>query len=286
MSDEVRTERVADASPFLKWAGGKGRLLAQYRRYFPPRERVRRYVEPFVGGGAVFFHLQHPQSRLADVNADVVEAYEVVRDEVEALIVALGEHVNEEAAFYRVRDLDPAGLDRVQRVARLIFLNRTCFNGLYRVNREGRFNVPFGKYANPTICDAPGLRACSRALQGAELVVGDFEESTRDCGEGDFVYFDPPYVPVSATASFTDYAAAGFDEAAQRRLAEVYHELDRRGCLLMLSNSETPLVREIYAGHGYPLVKMQARRAISADPQGRGLVSELLIINYPRPPAG
>ncbi|NUP98813.1 MAG: DNA adenine methylase [Armatimonadetes bacterium] len=283
MSDANPARAVVPAAPFLKWAGGKSSLLRQYQRFLPPLEGARRYVEPFVGGGALFFSLQHAPSRLADVNPEVVAAYQVVRDQVEALLEALGKHVNREEHFYRVRELDPARLGPVERVARFIYLNKTCFNGLHRVNRQGRFNVPFGRYVNPNIRDAAGLRAASAALQGVELVSGDFEQTTADLGEGDFVYFDPPYLPVSPTANFTDYAAGGFGEAEHRRLAAVFHELDSRGVRLMLSNSSAPLVYELYRGHGYPIIEIQARRAINRDPAGRGHVTELLIINYPRP---
>ncbi|MCC7490776.1 MAG: DNA adenine methylase [Fimbriimonadaceae bacterium] len=270
-------------SPFLKWAGGKGQLLLQYAPFWPPREKLRRYVEPFVGGGAVFFHLRFPAARLADSNAELIGAYQAVRDQVEALIELLSVFRNDETAFYAERLLDPRQLDPLRAAARFIYLNRTCFNGLYRVNRDGQFNVPFGKYRNPTICDAAGLRACSAVLQGVELLTGDFETTTRGLGDGDFVYLDPPYVPLSATANFTDYVPQGFGEADQRRLADHFRRLDEAGCRLLLSNSHTPLARALYEGAGYPMRVIQARRAINRDGAGRGPVEELLIANYPLP---
>ncbi len=280
MLDRQPSDPVVPATPFLKWAGGKGSLLPQYEPFLPDRQAIGRYVEPFVGGGAVFFRLQPPRSRLADVNAAVIETYEVVRDRVEELIAALAEHHNDRAHFERVRDLDPESLDPVARAARFIFLNRTCYNGLYRVNRQGRFNVPFGRYKKPRICDPAGLRAAGAALRQVELVAGDFAATTADLGPGDFVYFDPPYAPTSPTANFTKYAPDGFDQAQQARLAEVYRGLAARGCRVMLSNADTPLVRDLYARDGLRLTAIRARRAINSDPAGRGHVTELLVTNY------
>lgn len=267
-----------DASPFLKWAGGKGQLLSQFAPFFPDLSDIECYYEPFLGGGAVFFHLQPPRSHLSDSNAELMEVYTVVQTQVEELIQALKAHQNEPHYYYRIRTLNPRLLSPVERASRFIFLNKTCYNGLYRVNRKGQFNVPFGRYRNPKICDAEGLRAASMALQGARLEVADFEEALSDAGASDFVYLDPPYHPLSETSSFTGYTAEGFDEAEQKRLARVYQELDRRGCLVMLSNSDTPLIRQLY--RGFRISELQANRAINSQGGGRGPITELLIVNY------
>lgn len=275
-------------SPFVKWAGGKGQLLAQFAPYFPAR--FERYIEPFVGGGAVFFHLYN-QGRLAgrpvvlaDHLEELINCYRVVQNRVAELIAELQRHEpykREPAYFYQIRhwDRDPDYHRRsdVERAARFLFLNHTCYNGLYRVNRQGRFNVPFGRYRNPTLGDADNLRTASRALQGVTLLVGDFERCLEFAAAGDFVYLDPPYHPLSDTASFTSYTAADFGAADQRRLAELVRELDRRGCQVMLSNSCTAPVQELYAG--YEQVQVQAVRAINARGDRRGATPELLIMN-------
>lgn len=280
MADRPTTQPTPVA-PFLKWAGGKGGLLPQYEPFLPPREEVRQYVEPFLGGGAVFFRTQYQPARLADVNQEVIDVYRVVRDEVEPLIELLAKHLNEHDYFYQIRDLDPQQLDPVARAARFIYLNRTCYNGLYRVNSRGEFNVPFGRYKKPRLQDRDGLTAASQALAGVELRCADFEASTADCRAGDFVYFDPPYDPLSPTSNFTRYARDGFDEAAQRRLAEVFAALADRGARVMLSNSDTPLIRSLYDPQRFEVHEIQARRAINSKPSGRGPVTELLILSRP-----
>lgn len=264
------------AGPFLKWAGGKGQLLQQYSPLFPTKWRT--YVEPFLGGGAVFFHLQPSAAVLSDINEELINVYVAVRDRVDELIEALRVHRNERDYYYSVRAWKPATLTPVQRAARLIFLNRTCYNGLYRVNRKGQFNVPFGRYANPTICDQAGLRAASLVLGGADICAADFEDALERAQAGDFAYIDPPYNPLSATSSFTSYAEGGFGEGEQRRLASVYKRMDRRGVMLMLSNSASELVRSLYTG--FRIVEVTARRAINSKADGRGLIPELAILNY------
>jgi DNA adenine methylase len=277
------------ARPFLKWAGGKGQLLAQFEPYWPAD--FGRYFEPFLGGGAVFFHLYN-SGRLAGKDVVLVDRLEelmncffVVRDRVEELIAALGRHEPHKAdrAYYgRVRawDREPGYARRsdVERAARLIYLNRTCYNGLYRVNRSGQFNVPFGRYRNPTVCDAANLRAAAHALRGARLAAVDFEACLEEAGPGDLVYLDPPYQPLSATAYFTAYTAGDFGFDDQRRLARVFQELDARGCRVMLSNSATEPIRALYAG--YRQVVLQAARPINSRGQGRGPVPELLVLGH------
>jgi DNA adenine methylase len=265
--------------PFLKWAGGKRQLLEQFERHFPPPGTYGVYHEPFLGGGAVFFHLRPARAVLSDLNSELVEAYQVVRDDVEEVIRRLRGYRNEEAFYYEMRGRDPQTLTPSERVARMLYLNRTCFNGLYRLNSSGRFNVPFGRYRLPRICRTANLRASSRALAGVELRVQPFEAVLECAQPGDFVYLDPPYQPLSRTASFTAYTRESFDEADQRRLAEVYRELDARGCRLMLSNSHTELVHELY--RGFRIVTVQARRNINSRGAGRGPIDEALVLNRP-----
>lgn len=268
--------------PFIKWAGGKRDLLAQYQPYFPSKEKIRRYFEPFIGGGAVFFHLQIHPAVLLDTNRPLIETYQVVRDHVAELIAVLQQHRNEKAYYYDVRAQNPEQLSAVERAARFIYLNRTCYNGLCRVNRRGQFNVPFGRYTNPRICDTDNLYAASRALQRTQIQVADFEAVVGMAGPGDLVYFDPPYAPLSPTANFTSYTANGFSAQEQARLAQVFHRLHEQGCAVMLSNSNAPLIYELYGGHGYNLVEISARRAINSAADKRGSITELLITNTAR----
>lgn len=265
------------AAPFLKWVGGKRQLLEQFAPFFPAPGSYATYHEPFVGGGAVFFRLLPPRAILSDTNADLIEAYQVVREHVESVIRLLRKYPNESAFFYEIRALDPASLSPAQRVARLIYLNRTCYNGLYRVNSRGRFNVPFGRYADPGICNASNLRAVSKVLSGVTLRVQPFEAVLDAAVPGDFVYFDPPYHPLSATAYFTSYTKDAFGAEHQRRLAQVFRELDARGCRVMLSNSDTPLIRELY--RGCRIEQVLAARAINSRADRRGKISEVLVLN-------
>ncbi len=264
--------------PFLKWAGGKRSLLSQYQPYFAAIGTYGRYIEPFVGSGAVFFWLQPRPSLLYDSNAALIEVYTVVRDDVAGLMAALAPHRNERDYYYGVRAQNPDHLSPTQRAARFIYLNRTCYNGLYRVNQKGRFNVPFGAHKNPTICDAPTLTAASAALQGVTLGVGDFSAALQDAQANDVVYLDPPYAPLSKTANFTGYTGHGFNDADQERLAAAFAMLDARGCRVLLSNSDAPLIHALYAG--YHIHPIQARRAINSKTNGRGAITELLITNF------
>jgi DNA adenine methylase len=273
--------------PFLKWAGGKGQLLDQYEPYFP-QTPMHGYFEPFVGSGAVFFRLRERNLFetycLADLNPELLTCYCVVRDHVDDLIARLREHKAHHSREYyyalRSRDRDPSWPDAspVERAARLIYLNKTCYNGLWRVNQQGFFNVPMGSYANPDIANANRLRAASHALQGIELAVTGFEAVIDQAGSGDFVYFDPPYHPLSKTASFTSYAREDFGEDEQRKLARVFAALDRRGCWVMLSNSDTPFVRELY--QSYRIETVTARRAINSARSKRGAITEVVVVNY------
>ncbi|MGB0680661.1 MAG: DNA adenine methylase, partial [Polyangiales bacterium] len=241
---------LPEPTPFVKWAGGKGRLLAQLETLLPHGVEHMRHVEPFVGGGALFFRRKPARALLADINAALIDTYIAVRDQVEAVIAALhtlaaqhdkDSYYAQRSRYNQDKQGSPAG-----RAALFIYLNKTCFNGLYRVNRRGEFNVPVGSYTRPTILNPVALRAASKALQGIELRPQSFEALIRHAKPGDFIYFDPPYLPTSTTASFTQYAEHGFDHSAQLRLRDLFFALDRRGAKLMLSNSDVPFIRNLY----------------------------------------
>ncbi|HEX8789421.1 MAG TPA: DNA adenine methylase [Polyangiaceae bacterium] len=268
------------ARPFLKWVGGKGQLMAQLQPLLPPGT-VRRYFEPFVGSAALFFALRPEKATLSDVNAELVDCYRAVQTDVDGVIEALSAHRYEEQAYYRVREQEPGDLSPCERAARTIYLNKTGYNGLYRVNRAGRFNVPFGRYTNPGFASresVENLRACSRALATVRLLLRDFGEVVRDAREGDLVYFDPPYVPLSDTSDFTAYVPGGFGPRDQERLASVVHALSDRGVRVMLSNSDTPVVRDLYARYRIDVVS--AARSINSRANKRGKVAEVVVRNY------
>jgi DNA adenine methylase len=267
-------------TPFLKWAGGKSQLIATYADFMP--EKYNRYFEPFIGGGAVFFHLksnnQLLHATISDCNAELINCYTVIRNDVESLIKVLDQHRNESDYFYSVRAQDPRQLSSLERAARMIFLNKTCFNGLYRVNRRGQFNVPFGKYDNPRICNPEQLRNVSAALADVQIVNTPYDKAADKAQLGDFVYFDPPYQPLSSTASFTSYTENSFGLADQQKLSSFFRKLSNRGCKVMLSNSDNQLVRDLY--RGFRIETVQATRAINCKAERRGQISELLIMNY------
>lgn len=276
--------------PFVKWAGGKGQLLPELSRRLP--RTFRRYHEPFVGGAALFFHLYN-QGRLADgavlsdYNPELVLCYQIVRDDAESLIELLKLHERyrlDRDYFMEIRGWDRradfAQRSPVERAARALFLNRTCYNGLYRLNNKGQFNAPFGYYKNPLICDPDNIRAASAALRHVELYVGDFGDLATRAAPGDLVYFDPPYVPMSATSSFTHYTGQTFGPEDQRRLARLFDDLMERGVYVMLSNSHTPLSRELYAAHAVRSDVVLASRKINCDGRKRGNVEELIVCGY------
>jgi DNA adenine methylase len=260
--------------PFLKWVGGKRQVLPALLDRAP--SRFGTYFEPFLGGGALFFALRPREAVLADVNERLVRTYRGVRDSVEEVIERLGTYPHDKRFFLRMRKDDVDQRSDAEVAAWIIYLNRTCFNGLYRVNAENRFNVAFGRYVNPRICDAEGLRECARALASAELLVGDFADVATRAGRGDFVYFDPPYVPRSATSCFTSYDPGGFDTPDQVRLRDIAVALKARGAHVLLSNSSAPLVRTLYQRH-FQLTDVEARRAVNCKGEGRGAITELLI---------
>ena len=270
--------------PFLKWAGGKGQLLDELTPLVAMAKPFGRYHEPFVGGGALFFALCRHEALprklafLSDTNVRLMDAYRGVKDDVDRLIDLLKAHKQEHCSehYYAVRAHVPE--DPMVRAARIIYLNRTCYNGLFRENSKGQFNVPMGDYRNPAICDERNLMAAAKALRKAKLETRPFESVLDYVSEGDFVYFDPPYDPVSKTASFTAYAQGGFGEDAQRQLAEVFAKLDKRGVKVLLSNSYTPLVRGLY--EPFTIDKVYATRRVNSRAHLRGKVSEALVRNY------
>ena len=269
--------------PFLKWAGGKGQLLTELAARVDKARPFGRYHEPFVGGGALFFELAqfgrlNKDVCLSDNNPSLIDAYLGIRNQVKRVIEILLRHKKQHAKehYYDVRSNVPARL--AERAARIIYLNRTCFNGLFRENSKGEFNVPMGSYKNPRICDEENLRACAKALKRATVEQRPFETVLKLAQAGDFVYFDPPYVPVSATSNFTSYDKGGFGEDSQRRLAEVFAELAKRGVKVLLSNSEMPLVRELY--RGFKIETVYATRLVNSRADRRGKVPEVLVRNF------
>jgi len=274
--------------PVVKWAGGKSKLAEQLVAWMP--KQIDTYVEPFCGGGAVFFRLAGEKPRryrravLADKNEHLIALYTAIQTRVDELIENVGKLASHHLAlsrdarekhYYEVRNRQPSPSDVVACGARFLFLNKTCFNGLWRVNSSGKNNVPFGRYATPKILDVDALRAANRALAGVKLKVADFAKVTEKLGKGDFVYFDPPYVPVSKTASFTSYAKDRFGPKEQERLRDLLHRLKKRGVGAMLSNALTPETEELYRGFDWERVPMP--RSINSDPGKRGEVEELVV---------
>ena len=270
-------------SPVLKWVGGKRQLLPSIKPMLP--KRITSYCEPFVGGGAVLFDLQPKKAIVNDINSDLILVYTVIRDNVEALIELLETYPNEESFYYELRNIDRDQekydkLSEIERAARVIFLNKTCYNGLYRVNNAGEFNSPFGKYKNPNIVNAPVLRAVSTYFNSSEITFSttDFELVLEQVRKGTFVYLDPPYDPVSDTSSFTGYSKGGFSREQQIQLRECCDRLNARGVKFMLSNSATDFIREQYSD--YHITIVQAKRAINSVASKRGDVEEVIITNY------
>lgn len=269
--------------PFIKWVGGKRQLLPELQRYLP--EKITDYFEPFIGGGALLWTLEPQELRsitINDYNAELINTYQVVRDKPQQLLASLAKHRNTETYYYEQRALDRQdNFNRrtaVERASRFIYLNKTGYNGLYRVNSKGQHNVPFGRYANPTIVDSETIYACSAFLQHVRLMQGDFDAIRPLLSADAFVYFDPPYAPVSATANFTSYTDQGFDHSMQQRLKELCDYIDAIGAKFILSNSAAPLIYELY--QEYQIVEVQASRAVNSKASGRGKVTELIVRNY------
>lgn len=297
---------MQNVRPFIKWAGGKGKLIPQLKNYYPfelNNIKINKYVEPFIGGGAVLINILQEydvkEAYAFDINIDLINCYNVIKTDVENLIKELDikekrfkelEEKEREEFFYEIRQqYNSYKIDEnetnVKRASEFIFLNRTCFNGLYRVNKNGEFNVPCGKYKNPTICDANNLRNLSYLIRNVKFQYGDYKKSKEYIDCNTFVYFDPPYRPLSNTSGFTSYTKEDFNDENQKELACYFRELDEKDAKLMLSNSNPKntnendnFFEEIYKG--YNINEISAKRMINADVKGRGEISELLITNY------
>lgn len=270
-----------DVPTFVKWAGGKKQLLSEIVKFMP--KKFNNYIEPFVGSGTVYFFIQKNfdgKAFISDINKELITAFEVVRDNPMELINLLKIHrsSHNKEYYYKIRALDVEKLNPIEASARFIYLNKTCFNGLYRVNSKGKFNVPMGNYRNPSIFNEKDLMVASQLLKRAKIDVLDFMEIVNHVKKGDFVYFDPPYYPLSRTSSFTSYAKEAFLEKEQKALADIFRQLDNKGCFIMLSNSDCEFIRNLYIGFNIHVVK--ARRSISCIGSKRGKINELIITNY------
>lgn len=298
MSEKIR--------PFVKWAGGKGSLIPQLNNFYPYELKngiIERYIEPFVGGGAVLIDILQKydvqEAYAFDINIDLINSYNVIKNNVEDLITNLKQLETEylklgqeerKNYFYNKRDEYNnyelrENEQNIQRAAEFIYLNRTCFNGLYRVNKSGKFNVPMGSHKNPTICDEDNLRNLSQLIQNVQFQYGDYKKSTEYVTENTFVYFDPPYRPLNVTSGFTSYTKEDFNDDNQKELATFYRELNDRDAKLMLSNSnpkntnkEDTFFDNIY--QGFNIDEIYASRMINANSQGRGKISEIVVTNY------
>jgi len=282
-ASKVHNERP---KPFVKWVGGKRQLLKQFRdlNLYPPPEfniKTGRYFEPFVGGGAVFFDLLPKKAFLSDLNNELVITYNVIKNNVEKLIKSLKKHKTSKEYYLKIRAQNPQKLSDIEIASRFIYLNRTCFNGMYRVNSRGEFNIPFGNYKNPLVCDENNLRKVAKALKNVEIKTQDYKKILKKAKKGDFVYFDPPYHPLNKTSSFTSYTKEVFLKKEQIELKDTFVELHKRGCFVMLSNSDTSFINKIYSGKkGIHIAKVQAGRMINSQSHKRGKINELLVINY------
>lgn len=285
----VRVKKQAIPKPFLKWVGGKGRLLDQLMPYFAEaRKEEGKYFEPFFGGGATFFALAPVSGQINDINKALMSAYHNVKTNVDAVVaelkvveqeyLSLNAEARQEYYYERRTEYNAESHETIRKTALLVFLNKTCFNGVYRENKSGGFNVPHGRYANPTICDEDTLRTTSKALQYVIISSGSFEDAVKDAKEGDFVYFDPPYYPLNPTSSFTSYSADNFLDDDQRRLKRVMDDLTKRGVKVAMSNSWTPFIIDLYKG--YRQVQIMAGRSINSVGTKRGKVAEILVLNY------
>ncbi len=267
---------------FVKWVGGKKQLLSQFEKFFP--NQINRYFEPFVGGGAVAFHILNnykpKEVYLFDINEELINCYNQIKNNPSQLISKLQEHKikHNEEYFYHVRNQNPKQLNELDKASRFIYLNKTCFNGLYRVNSKGGFNVPMGKYKNPLISPKDDITQINSLLQKTNIKCASFKEVLKFAKKGDFVYFDPPYYPLKKGASFTTYTKDNFLEKEQIELSEVFKKLDKKGCKVMLSNSDTELIKSLYKDYNVSFVK--ATRMINCNGQNRGKINEVVITNY------
>ncbi|KAG2473069.1 MAG: Modification methylase LlaDCHIA [Nitrosopumilales archaeon] len=287
MKQEYHQISSSAPRPFVKWAGGKRQLIPILNQHIP--ETFDSFFEPFLGGGAMLFNIltKNPNQKcqISDLNSDLILTYVTIQDKVEELISFLKNHSknyfkNSKSYYYKIRDAEPKS--QIEKASRLIFLNRTCFNGLYRVNSKGKFNVPLGRYTNPNIVNEENLRSVSHFLKSKKIVIScrDFSSILKDARKGDFVYFDPPYQPVSSTANFTSYTHRNFTFDDLERLAGLCQKLDYKGCKFMLSNSNSEEVLEIFSKSNWKIFEIEANRTINSDSRKRTGHSELLIKNY------
>ena len=283
MEVEIMSKNII-LSPILKWVGGKRQLLNVIRPLIP--KKITTYVEPFVGGGAVVFDLQPSKAIINDYNSDLINVYNVVKHNPQELLSLLEEHdkKNDEEYYYNIRSLDRSHeynkMSEVEKAARIIYLNKTCYNGLFRVNQAGQFNSPYGRYKNPNIVNKPAIMAMSKYFQENDIKIlkGSYENALKGLKEGSFVYFDPPYMPISSSASFTGYTENGFLKKEQEGLKLECDKLNMKGIKFLLSNSDHPYIRELYKN--YNIVTIQARRSINSNGNRRGEINEVLIKNY------
>lgn len=277
----MRNQASFKPPTFIKWAGGKTQLLEQLQEFIP--SSFNRYIEPFVGSGAVFFFIKErfnsKVSIIMDINEELINTFNVIKKEPEKLIELLKEHRKRHSHehYYSIRQTNPKSLSRLEAAARFIYLNKTCYNGLFRVNSKGGFNVPMGRYENPSIVNEGVILKASQMLKNAVVKVQPFQEVLKVAKNGDFVYFDPPYYPLSKTSSFTSYTKGVFLEKEQEELARVFRKLDKMGCKLVLSNSDTPFIKDLY--NGYNIRTVSAKRFINSNGSKRGAISELVITN-------
>ena len=286
MAQEYSQIVLSEPKPFVKWAGGKRQLMSELEKNFPTKFGT--YLEPFLGGGAVMFDLLTKEHNLkcnvSDLNSDLVLSYVTIRDRLEKLIESLENHSknyhkDSTGYYYEVRNQEPK--NQIEKVSRLLFLNKTCFNGLYRVNSKGKFNVPLGRYTNPNIVNKENLQAVSKTLQSGKIKIScrDFSSIIKDAKKGDFVYFDPPYQPVSDTANFTSYTHRDFTEDDLERLADLANQLNSKGCNVMLSNSNSKTVKKLFSS-GWKIKEIKANRAINSNSQKRTGHKEIIIKNF------
>ncbi len=283
----MKEAKTKTAKPFVKWVGGKGKLVPELAKFFPVS--FDEYYEPFVGGGAVFFSLKPTVAHISDLNEVLISLYKIIKNDVSKLIQELEKLDNSYNSLKNLDDKKSLYLqkrsqynelpnDSFEKAALLIFLNKTCFNGMYRENLKGGFNVPFGKHINPTICDERNLLMVSDSLKGVTISRSSYEVLTSKAKPGDFVYFDPPYHPLNETSSFTSYQAGGFTAEDQEKLRDEFKRLADTGCKVMLSNSDSPLINELYKD--FNIHKIYAARAINSKGNGRGKILELVITSY------
>ena len=272
-------QTLTKPKPFVKWAGGKRQIINILTQEIPLN--FINYIEPFVGGGALLFELLPEKAIINDINIELINAYLVIKNHPDKLIESLKKHKNQEEYFYKIRALNPEKLTSIERASRFIYLNKTCFNGLYRENSKGEFNVPFGNYKNPKILDEENIKAISEYLNNANIKIlnKDYKEVCEMAQKGDFVYLDPPYYPLSKTSSFTKYTKYDFTEKDQKELSKIFKELDKKGCFVMLSNSNTDFIKELYKD--YKIIEVHANRAINSNGNGRKKAKiEVLIKNF------